>query len=69
MKDEGVRDVGGEAIEGMVGDRGEAVTSGGIEVDGVGGEVVLVFSMEPPTMLFCWERERERERVLCYAGS
>ena len=46
-------DVGGKAIEGMVGDGGEAVTSHDIEVDGVGGVVVLVFSMELPTMLFC----------------
>ena len=50
-------DVGGRAIDGVVGGEGEAVTSGGAEVDGVGGEVIL-------------KRERERaEGVLCYAGS
>ena len=44
-----------------------AATGGGAEVGGIEGEVVLVLSMELPAMLVLLERDRER--VLCCAGS
>ena len=34
-------DVGGGAIDGVVGGRGQAVTGGSVKVDGVRGEVLL----------------------------